>query len=152
SWTMDTTPPTVQSIEAITSPRNTAVDTIDFTFSEPINAATLAIADLSLTRSGGGNLLTGSQTISFVSGNTYRISGLSGLTTPDGNYAFTVNATGIQDPATNAGTGSSVRNWTMAATTLTVSSVQSITTPRNTALDTVDFTFSEAIDAATLTA
>jgi hypothetical protein len=150
SWTMDITPPTVTSVQAISSPRNTTVSTIDFTFSETINVATLAIADLTLTRSGGANLLTGSQTIALVSGNTFRISNLAGLTGTDGNYVLTVIAGGIADLAGNAGVGTGTTSWTMDITPPTVTSVQAITSPRNTTVSTVDFTFSEAINAATL--
>ena len=71
---------TVTSVEPITTPRNTSVDTIDFTFSEPIDGATLDFSDLTLTRNGGANLLTASNTVTLVTGNTYRINGLASLT------------------------------------------------------------------------
>jgi PHD/YefM family antitoxin component YafN of YafNO toxin-antitoxin module len=151
SWTMDTTGPTVTNIVAVTSPRNTSVSTIDFTFSEAINAATLDFNDLTLTRNGGANLLTSGQTISIVSGNTYRISNLASLTTADGAYVLTVIATGVQDPATNAGLGSLSTNWTTETVPPTVTSVEAISSPRNTAVSTIDFTLSETINVATLT-
>src|SRR5204862_4896631 len=124
--------------------------TLDFTFSEAINAATLTFADLTLTRNGGANLLTASQTISNVGGNTFRISNLAGLTGTDGNYVLTVVASGVQDGLGNAGTGTGTTNWTMETVAPTVTSVESISSPRSTAVSTIDFTFSEAINAGTL--
>ena len=75
------TPPQVSSIATATpNPRNTAVDSIDVTFSEPINLTTFTTADLSLTDNGGTtNLITGAVTIALVSGTTptYEIGNLS---------------------------------------------------------------------------
>ncbi|MFN0053427.1 MAG: hypothetical protein ACKV0T_14685 [Planctomycetales bacterium] len=68
---------TVASISAIVpDPRTTAVDTIDVTFSAPIDAATFDISDLSLSRDGSGNLINGDVTITRLSDTTYRIGGL----------------------------------------------------------------------------
>src|SRR5204863_4095996 len=131
------------------SPRSTTVGTIDFTFSEAINAATLTFADLTLTRNGGANLLTASQTIANVGGNTFRISNLAGLTGTDGAYVLTVIASGVQDLATNAGTGTGSTSWTWDCTGPTVTSVESITTPRTTDRKSVELAYSEAIDAGT---
>src|SRR6185436_10028378 len=86
NWTMDTTAPTVTSVAAVTSPRNVGIGSIDFTLSEAINAATLDFNDLTLTRNGASVPLTASQTITPVSGNTWRINNLLGLTGPDGAY------------------------------------------------------------------
>ena len=63
------------------NPRNTSVGSIDVTFSEPVNLATFTDTALSLTDNGGSNLITGAVTVSLVSGSTYQIKGLSGLTT-----------------------------------------------------------------------
>ena len=66
-------------------------------------STTFTTADLSLTDNGGPNLITSAVTISLVSGttSTYEIGGLSGLTTAEGTYVLTVNASGIQDEAGN---------------------------------------------------
>ncbi len=55
-------------------------------------------------------------TTSLVSGSTYQISGLAGVTGTDGNYVPTVNASGINDLAGNAGTGSATTSWLMDTT------------------------------------
>src|SRR4029079_7939761 len=103
---------------------------IDFTFSETINAGTLGLADLALTRNGGANLLTGAEALAFVAGTTYRISGLTALTGTDGNYAFKVDMTGIQDLATNSGVGTKTRTWSKGLTSTRVLSTRDINTRR----------------------
>jgi hypothetical protein len=142
----------VQSVNAVSpSLRNTAVSTIGFTFSEAINASTLDWNDLTLTRNGGANLLTSAQTVTLVSGNTYQIGNLAGLTGADGSYVLTVNAAGVQDLAGNAGVGSQSTSWTMDATDPAVTSLTTVSpNPTGTAVGSLAFTFSEAINASTL--
>lgn len=86
------------------------VPSIDITFSEEINTATLSLADFALTRGTSGNLLT-TQQLLFVGGNTYRITGLNDLTSADDSYRLTVNMAGIQDLAGNAGESPVVLSW-----------------------------------------
>ena len=102
--------------EPAPNPRNTAVGSVDVTFNNPINATTFTTADLSLTDNGGPNLITSAVTISVVSGSTYQISGLAGVTTSNGNYTLTVNSSGIQDPYGNPGTNSLSTSWLMDTT------------------------------------
>ena len=66
------------------NPTNTAVGSVDVTFSEPINSATFTSANVTLTDNGGPNLITSAVTISLVSGSTYEIDGLAGLTAAEG--------------------------------------------------------------------
>ena len=54
--------------------------------------------------------------MSLVSGSTYQISGLAGLTTANGNYTLTVNAADIQDQNGSAGTNSLSTSWLMDTT------------------------------------
>ncbi len=114
---VDHTTPTVASFAlAPPGPTNQAVGTIDVTFSKAINAATFTTADLNLTDDGGPNLIDGDVTITFVSGSTFEIDGLGTLTTAEGTYNLTVNATGIEDQAGNAGIGSLSASWLMDTT------------------------------------
>ncbi|MFI5458474.1 MAG: SdrD B-like domain-containing protein [Isosphaerales bacterium] len=127
------TPPAITSVAAITpSPRNAPVASVDVTLSEAINAATFTTAGLNLTDNGGPNLITGAVTISLVPGttSTYQIGGLSGLTTAEGTYTLTVDASGIQDDAGNFGSGSMSTSWLMDTTppTSTVGSLPAQTT------------------------
>ncbi|MEN6449607.1 MAG: Ig-like domain-containing protein [Thermoguttaceae bacterium] len=112
TWVMDTTAPTVTDVVDVSpDPRTTAVSTVDVVFSELLNLSTFTYDDLSLTRSGSNVTLNGNVTTSYVSGTTYRISGLSALTGSVGTYVLTVNASGIQDQAGNSGTGSANDTW-----------------------------------------
>ena len=56
---VDTTAPTVDILDVTPDPRNGAVGTITIVFSEPVTGFDLA--DLTLTRNGGANLLTGAR-------------------------------------------------------------------------------------------
>ena len=131
---IDVTPPTVSSIATPSpNPRNTPVSSVDVTFSKPINPATFTTANLSLTDNGSTtNLITSAVTISLVTGttSTYAIGNLSGLTTAEGTYTLTVNASGIQDLAGNTGTNSLSTSWLMDTTppTSTVSPLPQTTT------------------------
>ena len=114
SWTVDTTGPTVASVETVsTNPRNIVVPTLDVVFSEPINPDTFDYRDVTLTRDGGANLITGAVLVAKVDALTYRISNFTWVSGEQGNYILTVNATGIADPAGNAGTGSAFTSWVM---------------------------------------
>jgi hypothetical protein len=116
--TIDLTPPAINSVSAVTpNPRNTAVSTLSVTLSEPIDSSTFDWHDLTLTRDGGPNLITNAVTVTLVSGSTYQIAGLAGLTTSDGNYMLTVNAQAIADIAGNAGINSVLSSWVMDTTT-----------------------------------
>ena len=60
------------------NPRNAPVSTIDVTLSLPAAAGAFTSTALTLTDDGGPNLITGSVSISLVSGSTYQIGGLAG--------------------------------------------------------------------------
>ena len=123
TFVKDTVGPTITSMVAIAT-RNTSVATENVTLSETITLTTFTLADLSLTRDGSPVTLTG-VTVTLVSGTTYRINNLATLTNTPGNYVLTVDATGISDPAGNAGTGSSQVSWTLDTTAPTVVNVTS---------------------------
>ncbi len=97
-------------------PRNTAVSSISVSLSETINPANFKDGALSLTDNGGHNLITGAVTITPTSATTYLIGGLSGLTTGEGRYTLTVNATDIRDSNGVPGTGSLSTSWLIDTT------------------------------------
>jgi hypothetical protein len=154
SWHLDTTGPTLVSVGPVTpDPRTTPVDFIDVQMSEPINLSTFTYPDVTLTRDGGPNLITSAVTISSVGGNTYRISGLSSLTTADGTYLLMIDAAGIRDVLGNSGTNIGLDTWVMNAASPTVVSVGPVTPdPRNSAVSSIDVVMSEAIDLGTFNA
>jgi hypothetical protein len=98
----DTVPPTADIVDVTPDPRNTSIDTITIAFSEPVTGFDLS--DLRLSRDGGGNLLTGSQTLSSSDGKTWTLSNLTGLTERLGTYVLTLSAvgSGVTDAAGNA--------------------------------------------------
>ncbi|MGE0377399.1 MAG: SdrD B-like domain-containing protein, partial [Planctomycetaceae bacterium] len=111
---VDQTPPVVINIPAVEpNPRMAPVSTIDVELSEAIDASTFDWQDLILSLNGGPNLITSAVTVSLVSGSTYSISGLTGLTSADGTYQLTVQTTGISDLAGNAGIGVGTVSWLM---------------------------------------
>ncbi len=98
------------------NPRNTPLSSIDVTFNEPINLSNFTDSALTLTDNGGPNLITSAVTISSVSGSTYQINGLAGLTSSQGLYTLTVNAAAINDQNGYPGTGSMSTSWLMDTT------------------------------------
>jgi len=98
------------------NPRNTPVGSVDVTFTEPIDLATFTSADLTLTDNGSASLITSAVTISLVSGSTYQIGGLAGLTSAEGSYTLTIGTAGVMDSAGNVGTGSVTTTWLMDMT------------------------------------
>ena len=108
---------TVTSIAAVSpNPRNSAVSSINVTFNEPINSNSLTTAALTLADNDGPNLVTSAVTISFVSGSTYQINGLGGLTLANGIYTLSVNAASVHDPNGSPGSGSLSTSWSMDTT------------------------------------
>ena len=75
----------MSSISAVTpATRNTPVTSVTVTLNEPAGSDGFTTSALTLTDNGGPNLITSAVTITLVSGSTYQISGLSGLTTAEG--------------------------------------------------------------------
>jgi Bacterial Ig-like domain/FG-GAP-like repeat/Bacterial Ig domain len=142
----------VDVVDVAPDPRNSAVSSINVVFSGPINLSSFTFADLSLTRGGSPVTLTSTVTTALVSGSTYRINGLSGFTNVEGGYTLTVDASGIQDPGGNSGSGTDSDAWTMDTTKPFVVDVVDVTPdPRNAAVSTVDVLFSEPIVVSTFT-
>ncbi len=105
-------PLTITGVGPVTpDPRQTPVSTVDVVFSKPIDLATFTYADLALTINGRLVTLDGTVTTSFLSGTTYRISGLDGFTGAVGSYVLTVMGTGINDLAGNTGSGAASDSW-----------------------------------------
>ncbi len=107
----------VASIAPVTpDPRNTPLTSVIVTLNKPAGSVGIGTAALSLSDDGGPNLINGDVTITLVSGSTYRIGGLSSLTTIEGSYTLTVDAADITDPGGNPGAGSQSTSWLMDTT------------------------------------
>ena len=134
------------------SQRTSPVTSIDITFSEEIDLDSFSIDDFSLRRDGGDNLLTGSQTLTWIEGTTYRLGNLTGLTSAEGAYELSLDLTRVQGLRHNAGTEQLESNWLLDATGPGIVEWGAGLPPfRNNPLNTIEITFTEAIDAATLT-
>jgi len=77
-WVVDLQAPTVDIVDVTPDPRDAAVASMEIVFDEPVTG--LDVDDLVLTRDGGENLLTGSETLTTTDSVTWTLSGLSGLT------------------------------------------------------------------------
>ena len=124
-WTMDTTAPTITSLQQPQSPRNIVVPTLTVTFSKPINPATFTLASLSLTRTVGGittgNLLDSRVTITpdtdpLALPNTYLISDINFPQAIAGTYTFTISNQSITDSAGNPLTAPASVSWVLDLT------------------------------------
>ena len=149
---VDHVAPTLLGITGIAAGvQTTAVDSVDLTFSEPIDEATLTAADLHLRLNGADVAVPAGFTLAWVSGNTWRVSGLASATAADGNYSLSVNAGGVTDLSGNAGTNSASIDWAMGATAPVVLSLQAPTPGlRNTPVGTLELVFSRDMNAASI--
>ncbi|MDB5388337.1 MAG: hemagglutinin/hemolysin-related protein, partial [Planctomycetaceae bacterium] len=138
SWQTDTTSP-VATISAVSpDPRSTSVSSLTIVFSKAVNGFDLS--DLSLSRDGSPNLLTGAQTLTTSDNITYTLGNLTGITGLAGSYALSLSAlnSGVQDSLGNLLTVSTNKTWTRIEPTASLS---------------VDHgTIAEASGAATVTA
>jgi hypothetical protein len=108
---IDLVAPTAAWQPVAPDPRTNAVEAVELVFSEPINEGTFTLADLMLQRDDGPNLLTPGVSLQKVSGSTYRLSGLSGLTAQLGTYRLSLALDQVQDRAGNAGAGLALEVW-----------------------------------------
>jgi len=113
-WYMDTDGPVI--IEIADEPSGTVstpVDDLEVTFNEPLADGTFGIADLSLTRDSGDNLIDASVSIDRIGDTTYRISGLGALTANNGEYRLDIDVRGVEDEVGNPGLSVRTSAWTM---------------------------------------
>src|SRR5205823_3154352 len=103
---------------------------------------------LSLTRNGGGNLLTGSQTLtSSDGGQTWTLGNLGSLTATGGQYLLTLtgSGSGITDLVGNPITGGASDSWLTDVTAPTADVTDVTPDPRTSAVDELTIVFSEPV-------
>jgi hypothetical protein len=148
SWSWDRTAPTANVTDVNPDPRNTAVDTITVVFSEPIQS--LARNNFSLTKDGGGNLITSDQTVTSSDNITWTIGNLGTLTAADGDYAITVDTAAnpfeIFDLNGNELTVAATDSWTVSTASLGVA-ITPVSTPRSTSVSSVTIVFTAAVSS-----
>ncbi|MCY2963301.1 MAG: Ig-like domain-containing protein, partial [Planctomycetota bacterium] len=154
-WTKADAAPTVASLTGPSAgPRNSAVAAVRVAFTRDLQADSLDAADLVLTRNGAVVDLAGTAlTFTQTAANAFRVGGLTGVTTAEGNYVLTVLGTGVVSSTGLAGVGSRSITWTMDVTGPQVSSAVGLSTGlTNQLVDTFDVTFSESLAAGSFTA
>ena len=145
TWVVDTTAPSVDFAD-VTDPRNLPVDMVTFTFDESVTG--VGIEDLSLTRDGSGNLLTGGERVESGDNTTWTLMDLNAITSADGDYVLMLVHAGseIVDAATNALETSAERQWHMDATPPTLQITAIAPNPRIQPVADATLTFSEPIN------
>ncbi|MCD6304270.1 MAG: lamin tail domain-containing protein, partial [Planctomycetes bacterium] len=145
TWVTDTIAPTADIADVGPDPRTTPVDSVDIVFDEPVTG--LDISDLSLTRDGGANLLTGSETLTTSDNVTWTLGGLAGLTAPGGTYVLTLTAMGsdIRDTVGNLLAADASDTWVTNDLPPTADVTDVAPDPRNSSVDAIDIVFSEPV-------
>ena len=148
---IDRVAPALAALEQPAAVRSTPVASLDATFSEALDPASIGGPDLVLVRD-GVTLDTSGLVVTAQGGGVYRFSGLAALTGGDGNYSATVRGATVADPAGNTGTGTQTSRWAMAATSLVATALEAVPGPRNTAVASLEVSFSRAVDPASFDA
>jgi hypothetical protein len=145
TWTVDRTAPTASVVDVSPNPRNSSVGSLTLVFSEAVTG--LTVADLSLTRDHGANLLSGAEALTTTDNRTFQLTGLSGLTGAEGRYAFLLGAdtSGITDTAGNPVAADAEVRWSTDRTAPTVQITGVIPDPRNSAVSSLQIRFSESV-------
>ncbi len=109
----DTEPPVANVVDVSPDPRETAIDSVEIVFSEPISG--LDVGDLSLTLDGGGELLTGGESLTTADDIAWTLGDLTGLTGESGDYTLTLTAagSGVEDMAGNPLSVDASDTWTV---------------------------------------
>jgi len=150
SWTMLQPGVSAQIAEVTPDPRNEPVDQLQISFSAAVSGFDLA--DLTLARDGGPNLLAGTETLQTTDQITWSLSGLAGLTAAEGTYTLTLTAagSGIQDGQGNPLSFDAVESWQMDTTRPQATIVPVSPDPRSLAVDSVQIVFSEPVSGLDL--
>ncbi len=150
AWAKGVDAPVVASItQPVPNPRNVAVTNLDITFTQPIDAGTFTLADLTLTRDGGGNLLNSTASLTPINATTFRLDNLQGLTLADGVYAVTAFGAGVTTSNGTPGLGFLTQSWSMLTAGPTITELESVTPSlRNIVVQALTVTFARPINPA----
>ncbi len=99
SSTKDAVAPTADVIDVTPDPRNTRATSAQIRFAEPVQ--NFDVSDLTLTRNGGGNLLTGAESLTTSTATLWTLD-ISAHVDQDGTYTLTLLHGDIAD---HVGTG-----------------------------------------------
>lgn len=142
-WQVFTSSPSADVVDVTPDPRNQAVDTIIVNFTRQVVG--MDSNDLTLTRNGSGNLLTGGETLESLDGIHYILSGLTGVA---GDYTLTLTSggSGITDLAGNPLVDDSSDTWTMDVNGPSLVDIVDVAPdPRNGPVTDVTFVFDKPV-------
>lgn len=116
-------PPTADIVDVSPDPRNSGVDSVTIAFSKPIIGFDLS--DLTLSRNGSANLLSGTEGLSSSDGQNWTLTGLSGITGALGTYVLTLRAagSGILDPVNESLTTDATDSFSVVQPPASVESI-----------------------------
>ncbi len=141
--------PRATIVDVSPDPRTSPVNAITINFDQPVQGFTLA--DLSLRRNGGANLLTTAQTLTTADRRTWTLGGLSGLTAANGQYQLSFTSlSGVWNDTLQGLASSDVDSWTVATASLTGSVVPVTPEVRTTAIDSLTIVFSAPVNGLQL--
>jgi hypothetical protein len=136
---METTAPIADVTDVAPDPRTAGVSEIVIVFSEEITG--LDISDLTLSRDGGGDILTGLESFTSADSITWTLGSLSALTAPVGDYALTLLAvgSGVADLAGNSLALDASDSWVRISTPPFVDNpIADLTVNRNAPVSLID--------------
>ena len=155
-WINAVESPTVVGIDRPAAYGQNSVESLTIAFSQPVDPTTFAIDDLTLTltRDSGENLLTSGSGATLIarSATEFVLSGLTALTSQDGEYVLSVKATGVRGTNGKSGVGASTVEWvkdSVGPTNAVWSGLERTAT--NLAFDALYLGFDEEIEFSTLT-
>jgi hypothetical protein len=148
TWGMGEIGPYVLSMAAGPGARNSALDTVDITFSTALDVASFGADDLRLERDGVVQSLSGAAlTLTPLAGNQYRVGGLAAFTGAAGAYTLTLTGAGLLSSGGAAGLGSQAVGWRMdTVAPQVVDVVDLIDQIRKTVVLSLDVELSEQVD------
>jgi hypothetical protein len=128
------------------------VPAVDVVFSRPVDPASFTVADLSLTRDGGPELLSAAVSMTQTGPATFHVAGLGTLTAAAGQYSLLVRASTVLDTTGEAGVGQLTDKFTIDPVGPVIASFDEIApSPRNAPLSTLNLTFSKPILSSSFT-
>ncbi|MFN8495747.1 MAG: choice-of-anchor Q domain-containing protein [Caldilineaceae bacterium] len=148
NWSVDVSTPSATLGPVTPDPRNTGVSSIAIVFNKAVTGFDLS--DLTLTRNGVAVALT-KASISG-SGANYTLSGLTNLTNLAGAYILTLHAStaGIKDTVGNPLTNDASTSFVVDTVLPTADIIDVAPDPRNSVVNTVVISFSEAVTGVDL--
>ena len=151
NWTFTGERPSIASIAGFNSTLlNTSISSFDVIFTEAIIASSFDYRDITLRRNNGESLVNNTVTITQIDATTFQVGNFAQFTNIEGDYQLLITANGVQDTDNNNGIGGKGFNWILDATIPTLTSITNLTSPRNTAVSSLEISFSEVINQETL--